>query len=190
MNIPAASLKAAIQSQPGDIRLLVARPREEEEKEVTKVIQSLKQINFLMIKKLSFNLNSEKLATSLKGDNLYYWYTIFLGFCFGRRRLLKRKMKKLSTWKSSWPPCTWTSRRKTVPCKNSLLRELSPLNPGSRRLMEISWVTKPYWMPWVKTNTLFNVCMNIICDGEKAFCFVILCEKRKLIESLTTLYYL
>lgn len=34
MTIPAVSLKAAIQAQPGDIRLLVARPKEEKEKEV------------------------------------------------------------------------------------------------------------------------------------------------------------
>lgn len=34
MAIPAVSLKAAIQAQPGDIRLLVARPKEEKEKEV------------------------------------------------------------------------------------------------------------------------------------------------------------
>lgn len=41
MAIPAVSLKAAIQAQPGDIRLLVARPKEEKENEV-KYDQELK----------------------------------------------------------------------------------------------------------------------------------------------------
>lgn len=47
MAIPAVSLKAAIQAQPGDIRLLVARPKEEKEKEEEMLEQKNEEIDNL-----------------------------------------------------------------------------------------------------------------------------------------------
>ncbi|XP_062594780.1 uncharacterized protein LOC134256167 isoform X2 [Saccostrea cucullata] len=69
MSIPAVSLKAAIQSQPGDIRLLIARPKEEKEKEIETLEKKNEEIDNLKKQLATMYMDLQKKNSALQELN-------------------------------------------------------------------------------------------------------------------------